>query len=246
MKYCSTCGKQLQYDQAEICPECGCRIAGVQTGKLFGTDKIIAIALVAIFAVLCIIAFSALQPAPGTSGKETIKTLSSPLVPAASDSSLSVTWETMDDWSGWEHTASWSGKTVGTCTENGPRIVDGHGAYGTEVSLMAGSTESAVWRTFSDPSGEGWNTLTFVGKLSPCDTPGGRWMKIEVNDRVVFDADASKVPPGNGAVFSVPVHFPISKTVKVKISNGQQPAWGTTFGMDYYSMRLSLEKAGEA
>lgn len=245
MKYCPTCGKQLQYDQAEICPGCGCRVEIQQKTSGVGTDKIVAASLIAIFVILCIIGFSVLQSAPGAFGKDAGKTVSPTHTQVPRDTGLSVTWKSMNDWADWEHTASWSGKTVGPCTENGPRIVDGHGAYGTEVSLLAGSTESAVWRTFSDPSGDGWNTLTFVGQLSKCDTPGGRWMRIEVNDMVVFDADASEVPPGNGAVFSIPVHFPKSKNVKVKIFNGQKPAWGTTFGMDYYSMRLSLEKTGE-
>ncbi len=121
------------------------------------------------------------------------------------------------------------------------RIIAGHGEYGADVNLLAGSTESSVWRTFTDHSGDGWNTLTLAGKLSASDVSYGRWLKIEVNDRDVFQGDATQVPPGNGEVFVIPVHFPQAKTLTVKISNGQTPAWGPFFTMEYYSLRLSRE-----
>jgi hypothetical protein len=141
------------------------------------------------------------------------------------------------------HAGSWAGTSTGPCSEFGPRIIEGHGEFGTEVHLNKGSTESSIWRKLSDPVGDGWNTLALVGRLAPSDVPTGRWLKIEVNDNVVFSADVTHSPPGNGEVFSIPVHFPQSKNVKLKISNGQNPAWGgQPFTMEYYSMRLSLEK----
>ena len=246
MKYCPTCGKELQYDTAEICPACGCRVSGSRsTPGNIGVDKISAFFLIAIFIVLCIIALSLLHVTPAL--PDEVSLIPAPSAPdtAARDNSLSVVWNTMGDWSGWEHAASWSGDTVGPCTVAGPRIVNGHGEYGTVISLLAGSTESGVWRTFSDPSGRGWNTLTLTGRLSGIDIPKGRWLQIEVNDAIVYRADATEVPPGNGAIFSVPVHFPQSDTVKVRISNGQKPMWGPSVYMEYYSLRMSLEKLAE-
>jgi len=242
MKYCPTCGKELQYDAAEICPGCGCRVKESQKGGAIGVDKIIAFFLAAIFVVLCIIAISMVVGSPNSSADVSVIHSSPVPVSLKHDNSLSVAWGTMDDWSDWEHTASWAGEPSGPCTEFGPKIVDSHGEYGTNVSLSAGSTESSIWRTFNDPAGNGWNTLTLVGKLSASDVPTGRWMKIEVNNNVVFSADATQIPPGNGIVFIIPVHFTPSKNVKVKISNGQKPAWGgVPFKMDFYALRLSFE-----
>ena len=236
MKFCPHCGKPLQFENAEICPECGCRVS---SANLF--NIVIALILVAILGVLCFIGASIVFSGPSTADKTIIRdTLVSSLA-TPRDPSLTVVWNTMDDWESWEYTASWSGRVIGPCSEYSPRIVSGHGEYGANVNLVAGSTESGVWRTFTDYSGDGWNTLTFAGKLSPSDVPGGRWLKIEVNDRVVYQADATQSPPGNDAVFSIPVHFPQSKIVRVKISNGQNPAWGPRFAMEYYSLRLSRE-----
>jgi hypothetical protein len=242
MKFCPTCGKQLQFENAEICPACGVRIAGPQNRGL--GDRVILIFLAAIFIVLSVIAVVVLQLPPSFSGKDRIVTLTPVPATTPKDSSVSIVWDTMDDWSQWEHAATWSGQVVGPCSEYGPVIVQGHGEYGADVNLNGGSTESSIWRTFSDPFGYGWNTLTLVGRLPAVDLPGGRWMKIEVNDQVVFRSDGTRIPPGNWDVFTLPVHFPQSKTVKVKISNGQKPAWGGgnhPFRMDYYSLRLSLD-----
>jgi hypothetical protein len=238
MKFCPHCGKPIQFEQAEICPACGCRVSGLS----FRSGWITIVVLIAILAVLCIIAAGIFQLLPVIAGKTTPDP-AMPAVTVSPDSSLTVTWKTMADWSGWEHNASWSGKSVGTSSEYTPRIVNGHGEYGAVTALLAGSMESSVQRTFTDPSGNGWNTLTFVGNLAPSDIPQGRWMKIEVNGNTVFSADATQVPPGNGAIFSIPVHFPRSNIVKVKISNGQKPCWGgNPWTMEYYSLRLSLEK----
>jgi hypothetical protein len=226
-------------------PSCGCR---VQDSRNFGgalrPETIIAVTLIAIFVLLCIITIILVQVPVQAKDPDSARPVSSPPALMHPDTSRTVVWETMGDWNAWQHTSTWSGKSVGPAREEGPAIVEGHGEYGTFVNLLSGSTESAVSRTFTDTEGPGWNTLTFTGKLSRCDVPDGRWMKIQVNDRVVFSADASEVPPGNGAVFSIPVHFPQSKNVTVKISHGQKPAWGQYFTMDYYSLRLALETTG--
>jgi len=144
-----------------------------------------------------------------------------------------------DGWGDWQHTASWSGTQVGPNSEYGPVMVNGHGEHGTDTNLLAGSTQASVWRTFTDPSGTGWNTLTFDGLLSACDVPAGRWMTIEVNGQQVFAATELNTPPGNGQPFEIRATFPQAKTVTVKITDGQSPAWGPRFFMEYDSLRLS-------
>lgn len=146
-----------------------------------------------------------------------------------------------DGWDGWSHEASWSGTQTGPCSEYGPVIVDDHGEHGTDVNLLRGSTTARVQRQFTDASGTGWNTLTFVGLLTASDVPGGRWMTIEVNGQQVFAGTASQVPPGNGQVFEINVPFPQSDEVNVSISHGQSPAWGTRFAMQYHSLDLTLD-----
>jgi hypothetical protein len=240
MKFCPHCGKQLQFENAEICPDCGCRVAGPRAAPPTGFNAIVAVILVAILVVLCVIAAGSFLRAPDSPEKTVVPDTPVSL-PDYGDSAVTADWNTMADWDSWGHTGSWSGRVVGLCSENGPNIVGGHGEYGNDVNLIAGSTESSVWHTFTDPSGNGWNTLTFAGRLSASDVPGGRWLKIEVNDQPVFQAEATRAPPGNCEVFVIPVHFPESKTVRVKISNGQSPAWGPYFRMEYYSLRLSRE-----
>lgn len=146
-----------------------------------------------------------------------------------------------DGWDGWSHEATWSGREVGPCSKYGPVIVDDHGEHGINVNLIAGSTTGRVERQFTDASGTGWNTLTFVGLMTATDTLGGRWMTIEVNDQQVFAGTASQVPPGNGQMFEISVPFPQSDEVNVRISHGQDPAWGTRFAMHYYSLNLTLD-----
>mgnify|MGYP001573013120 CR=1 FL=1 len=116
-----------------------------------------------------------------------------------------------------------------------------HGEYGTDVSLYAGSTQSSVTKTFTDPSGTGWNTITFKGLMTASDVPGGRWMTVTVNGDQVFGGTASQSPPGNGVPFEITRSFAQSPTATVTISNGQNPAWGPRFAMHYYSVTLSSE-----
>jgi len=247
MKYCPTCGKEVQYDAAEICPNCGCRLPEMPQQKRNGPDRVIVLALAAILIILCLVAIGIFLPQYLPAQHSIAGTLSNPGV-SLQDNSLSVGWNSMADWAKWEISSNWSGTETAHCSVYGPSILkgyDGYGAYGeygSVVHLQAGSTESSIQRTFTDPAGKGWNTLTLVGSLSASDVHSGRWLKIEVNDNVVFDADATRVPPGDGVVFAIPVHFTPATTVKVKISNGQKPAWGgSPFFMDYYSLRLSSE-----
>jgi len=144
-----------------------------------------------------------------------------------------------DGWGDWQHTATWSGNIVGPCSERGPVMVDGHGEHGANVNLNWGSASSSVWRTFTDPSGTGWNTITFEGLMSGSDVPYGRWMTIDVNGQQVFGGTASQTPPGNHQMFEITRSFPQSPTVIVKISNGQSPAWGPWFYMEFHSLKLT-------
>lgn len=146
-----------------------------------------------------------------------------------------------DGWDGWSHEAAWSGREVGPCSEYGPMIIDDHGEHGINVNLIAGSTTARVERQFTDASGIGWNTLTFVGLMTATDTLGGRWMTIEVNDQQVFAGTALQTPPGNNQMFEISVPFPQSDEVNVRVSHGQDPAWGPRFAMHYYSLNLTLD-----
>ncbi|MCK9593713.1 MAG: C39 family peptidase [Methanoregula sp.] len=157
--------------------------------------------------------------------------------------SISSEWNwSTDGWGDWEHSATWSG---GSGSEYGPLMVDNvegnHGEHGTDTSLSWGSTQSSVWKTFTDPSGNGWNTVEFNGLMTASSVPDGRWMTIHINDQQVFGGTALSNPPGNGVPFTVKKTFPQSSTVTVKISNGQNPAWGPRFAMHYYTVKLSNE-----
>jgi len=148
-----------------------------------------------------------------------------------------------DGWDGWSHEASWSGTQTGPCSEYGPVMVGDHGEHGADMNLRAGSTTARVERQFTDASGTGWNTLTFVGLLTASDVPGGRWMTIEVNGQQIFAGTASQTPPGNGRMFEISVPFPQSDEVNVAISHGQSPAWRPRFAMHYYSLNLTLNSS---
>lgn len=160
----------------------------------------------------------------------------------ATSPSIGWNWAT-DGWGDWQHTYSYSGTEVGYNGEYGPVMVDNHGEHGTESNLLAGSTQSSVWKTFTDPSGTGWNTVEFSGLLSGSDVPGGRWMTMDINDNQVFGGTASDTPPGNGVPFTITRTFPQSSSVTVKIASGQNPAWGPRFLMQFYSVKLSNSKS---
>jgi hypothetical protein len=159
--------------------------------------------------------------------------------------SVEWNWAT-DGWGDWQHTWSFSGTQTGDNSEYGPVIVNDpvegiHGEHGTNTNLDAGSTQSSVWKTFTDPSGTGWNTITFKGLMQATDTLGGRWMTIDINNNQVFGATALESPPGNGVPFEIKRSFNQSSAVTVKISNGQNPAWRPQFTMHFYSVTLSNE-----
>ena len=171
--------------------------------------------------------------------------------PVIADNTISATFKQIsldwvwsrDGWGDWQHTWSVSGTQIGPNSEYGPVQVDDHWEHGTTTNLLAGSTKSSVWRMFTDASGSGWNTITFVGALSPCDVPDGRWIKIDVNGQQVFAATELQTPPGNsGQPFEIKASFTPSSTALVTISQGQNPAWGPGFTMSFYSIRLSKEK----
>ncbi len=120
-------------------------------------------------------------------------------------------------------------------------MIDDHGQHGSDVSLDRGTTSSYVQRQFTSPSGE-WNTLTFEGDIAASNFPEGRWMTIEVNGNQVFAATTQQTPPGNTQEkFAIIVPFPASNSADVKIFQGQTPAWGEYFLMDFYSLKLSNE-----
>lgn len=155
--------------------------------------------------------------------------------------SPTTTWNwATDGWGDWQHTWSVSGAQVGPNSEYGPVMVGDHGEHGTNTNLLAGSTESSVWRTFTDTTGgSGWNTITFTGVMTASDVPNGRWMTVDVNGNQVFGGTAAQNPPGNGVPFEITQSFPSASTATVRISNGQNPAWGPRFAMSYHSITLS-------
>ena len=152
-----------------------------------------------------------------------------------------------DGWGDWEHTATWGGPVDGENSEYSPIIVNDpikgiYGEHGTITHLNRGWIEASVWRTFTDPSGSGWNTITFNGAIGASSVPDGRWMTIDVNGQQVFGATNEQTPPGNtGEPFEVKASFPETQTATVKISQGQYPAWGVRFWMQFYSVTLSHE-----
>ncbi|MFA4849294.1 MAG: hypothetical protein WC626_06160 [Methanoregula sp.] len=155
-----------------------------------------------------------------------------------------LTWDwSVNGWKEWQYSASCKGTTgtaAGYCVEYGPVMVDGHGEYGSNVTLDRVPTESSVSKTFTAPSGTRWNTLTFNGLLSSSRVPPARWMAIDVNGIRVFYADASKTPPGNGQKFTITQSFTPANSVNIRISSGQDPTYGTPlYIMQFNSLTLS-------
>ena len=151
-----------------------------------------------------------------------------------------------DGWTGWDHEVTWSECEV--CSEYGPLLVGDHGEHGGDVNLRDGHIIASVGRVFSDTKGDGWNTMIFEGLLSASDRPGRRWMNITINDRQLFMANALESPPGDGEPFQIRLNFPTSKNLNIRISHGQEGAYGPRFMMQYYRITLSNDnsvKAGE-
>lgn len=64
-------------------------------------------------------------------------------------------------------------------------------------------------------------------------------MTIEVNGNQIFGATELQNPPGNtGEKFVITRTFPEATTATVKISQGQNPAWGPKFPMSFYSIQI--------
>lgn len=155
-----------------------------------------------------------------------------------------LTWDwSVSGWNDWQHSASCkatTGTATGYCVEYGPVMVDGHGEYGSNVTLDRVPTESSVSKTFTASPGTRWNTLTFNGLLSSSRAPPARWMAIDVNGVRVFYANAAKTPPGNGQKFTITQSFTPANSVNIRISSGQDPTYGTSlYIMQFNSLTLS-------
>jgi hypothetical protein len=146
-----------------------------------------------------------------------------------------------DGWAGWNHRIQVIGYPSGPNTEYGPVIVNGHGEHGAIIHLNGGFTKYWVWRTFTDPSGIGWNTIRFDGYNPETDVPWGRIVAIEVNGQQVFSGKGTQMPPGNGQFFTVQRSFPQSANITVNITGIQYPAWGPIFMLHYYSLNITQE-----
>ncbi|MDD1720278.1 MAG: hypothetical protein LUQ25_09480, partial [Methanoregulaceae archaeon] len=142
------------------------------------------------------------------------------------------------------HSAIWS--KCDACSEYGPLIAGNHGEHGANVSMDRGVITASVRKVFSDTKGDGWNTMTFDGLLGGSNLPTGRWMNVTINDRMVFYGTAEDTPPGNGKPFQLRVTFPTSTNLDIRISHGQDPAWGPRFIMQYYRISLSNDKSARA
>jgi len=141
-------------------------------------------------------------------------------------------------WYGWSDTANWT-NPIGACAEYGPVMVDDHGEHGVDVTLSGGAVIASVEHEFFDPSGIGWDSLDLVGRVGGSNVPSGRWMSIEVNGEVVYsESGFSSADPENAHPKTFHAEFNQSDRVRVKISHGQNPAWGTHFAMDYHSLEL--------
>ncbi len=160
----------------------------------------------------------------------------------------SSSWDwSSQGWGNWLFNWSVSGDQTGPNSALGPEIGNGEGVFGTNTNLLAGSTQSTVTNTFIDPTGVGWNTLTFSGALGPSDVPGGRWMTITVNGQQVFGATELDTPPGDsGQPFTITASFPQTSSALITISQGQDPAWGPDFPMYCDNLALSNENTQEA
>ena len=241
--FCPQCGTKLQYTEAEICPSCGIRLTNSRINNT--NERYIKRIFFTVFGILLVLIFiTMISPLPG----EKNTPVPPEICPMKPDNHESVTprewvWH-RDGWGDWEYASSWTSPQNELQAEYGPVTSADHGEYGTDVHLNSGSTESHIWKIFTDPTGIGWNTVTFDGDLSASDYPSGRWVKLEVigeNGNGEIRRTAEQTPPGNGERFTMQCHFPTSHNVTVKISHGQNPAWGIRFMMKYYSLKLDTE-----
>jgi len=136
-------------------------------------------------------------------------------------SERSWVWST-DGWEGWTTTSAWT-PTTSADTIYGPLVEDGHGVYGTVVSeeRRAGSTQSAVTKTFTAAPGEQWSTITFNGLISASEYAAGRSLVISVNGQDVYSATAGSDSSINGQEFTITRTFEPANTVTVTITSKQ-------------------------
>jgi hypothetical protein len=155
-------------------------------------------------------------------------------------STMTVDWS-QNGWDGWEHTASWSGTETGPCSIVGPSIENGHGLYGTDVSLARrGSTQLVVSKTFTAADGEKWSHLSFTGLLSSSDLPSGRSMTVNVNGVNVYSGTAAADSSINGQPFTLAGSFDPANSVTVTITAKQDPTLATSlYTLQFDSMTLS-------
>jgi len=71
-------------------------------------------------------------------------------------------------------------------------------------------------------------------------------MKIEVNGIPIFYATEVNTPPGQlSEPFEIQAPFMPSPTATVRISHGQDPAWGPIFMMEFDSLELTFDPDAE-
>jgi len=157
-----------------------------------------------------------------------------------SPSIFTTEWAT-DGWEGWVTDSSWTGTETGPCSIIGPVVENGHGLYGTNVTLVrTGSTQSTVTKTFTAATGEKWSTLSFSGLLSSSSLPSKRTLVITVNDESVYSSTAAADGAINGQQFTITKSFTPANEVTVKITSTQDTTLTTSlYTMEYDSLTLS-------
>lgn len=148
--------------------------------------------------------------------------------------------------SGW---GNWDTMVWGSSTSYGPVMasnpVEGlHGEFGLDILAApgyGGYGNADITKTFTDPTGVGWNTITFNGAMTPVSDPWETALGIRVNDKWIFETWPCDTPPGNnGQPFSVTAHFPQAATVAVRIYyyNDYEPIFSRV-AVHYDSLSLS-------
>ncbi|ACL16954.1 C39 family peptidase [Methanosphaerula palustris] len=147
-------------------------------------------------------------------------------------------------WGTWQYRAY---TPSGLSTPYGPVMtsnsIEGlHGEYGIDIQSNPGFGQTWINRTFTDPTGVGWNTITFNGVLTPATYADETGFGIRVNNDCVFDAWASQTPPGNsGQPFSFTANFAQSPTVEVTINFISDYAPIERDALHYDSLSLSRQ-----
>jgi hypothetical protein len=146
-----------------------------------------------------------------------------------------------DGWDGWLHITNDIGCSPDSCPEYGPVMVNGHGEHG--ITILTGTpsiVSSVVRREFLVPYGSEWNTVTFVGRLSPIkenEYLWSRWMRIDVNGGLTQYYS----PLENGKPFEITATFqPTKYKVQIEIRQGMDiPLSSRNIFMEYYSLKFT-------